>query len=111
VPRWWLTGLADRLDEKQIEILRTWGAGLATDTRAELRAAGKAITILIDEIERLRIDTSRVRGAPNPPLIEASNTEANQEPLEAVSSQSLGTSLRERLGAVIQSRAPLDREG
>ena len=102
--------MVDRLDEKQIEILRTWGAGLVTDTRAELRAAGKAIIMLIDEIEFLHVDNQHATGASNPPLIEWSNTEADQEPLEepleAVSSQSLGASLRERLGAVIPSRTP-----
>ena len=43
--------MVDRLDEERLEILRGWGAGLAGDTREELRAAGKAITVLIDEIE------------------------------------------------------------
>ena len=96
--------MVDRLDEEQIEILRTWGAGLATDTRAELQAAGKAIIMLVDEIELLQVDAQRA--ASNPPLIETSTTEADQEPLEAVSSQSLSTSLRQRLGAVIPSRTP-----
>jgi hypothetical protein len=102
--------VVDRLDEEQIEILRTWGAGIATDTRAELRAAGKAILILLDEIERLQVDTQPARGASNPRLIEASTGEAEQEPVEAVSSQSLGTSLRERLGAFTPGRSTFDRD-
>ena len=41
--------MIDRLDEQRLEILRGWGAGLASDDREELRAAGKAITVLIEE--------------------------------------------------------------
>jgi hypothetical protein len=101
--------VVDRLDEQRIEILRTWGTGLATDTRAELRAAGKAIMILIDEIERLQVDVQRAR-APTPSPIESGNREAEQEPVDAVSSQSLSASLRERLGVVIPSWTTHDRE-
>jgi len=46
----------DRLDEAKIEQLRAWGAGLSADGDYELRAAGKAILLLIEEIERLHID-------------------------------------------------------
>ena len=45
--------MVDRLDEERLEILRSWGIGLASDDREELRAAGKAITVLIEEIDRL----------------------------------------------------------
>jgi hypothetical protein len=45
-----------RLDDEKLETLRGWGTGLAADGRDEFRAAGKAILILIDEIERLQVD-------------------------------------------------------
>jgi hypothetical protein len=48
--------VAERLDEERLEILRTWGAGLSASGRDELRAAGKAIVMLIDEIDRLQAD-------------------------------------------------------
>ena len=48
--------MAERLDEERLEILRTWGAGLSTSGRDELRAAGKAIVMLIEEIDRLQAD-------------------------------------------------------
>ncbi len=48
--------MIERLDEERIEILRAWGAGLGSDPREELRAAGKAITVLIEEIDRLQVD-------------------------------------------------------
>ena len=53
--------MVDRLDEERIEILRGWGAGLAADGREELRAAGKAITVLVDEIDRLQVDLWNAR--------------------------------------------------
>lgn len=69
--------MVDRLDEERIEILRRWGAGLALDGREELRAAGKAITVLVEEIDLLLIDLWNTRverdertGAPVPGLAE-----------------------------------------
>lgn len=100
--------MVDRLDGERLEVLRTWGGGLATDTRAELRAAGKAIMILIEEIDRLHVDARRAREKASTRIIDATNSGPPQEHVEAVSSQSLGTTLRERLGAVIPSTAPHD---
>ena len=48
--------LTDRLDESKIEQLRLWGAGLLADGNLEFRATGKAILLLIEEIERLHVD-------------------------------------------------------
>ena len=48
--------MAERLDEERLEILRTWGTGLSASDRDELRAAGKAIVMLIEEIDRLQAD-------------------------------------------------------
>src|SRR3954452_13880014 len=55
--------MVDRLDEERIEILRSWGLGLGSDDREELRAAGKAITVLIEEIDRLQVDLWNARVA------------------------------------------------
>jgi hypothetical protein len=51
----------ERLDEHKIETLRLWGEGLAADWREEVRAAGKAITLLVEEIERLNVDLWNAR--------------------------------------------------
>jgi hypothetical protein len=53
--------MAERLDEERLEILRGWGAGLSTDSREELRAAGKAILVLIDEVDLLQVDLWNAR--------------------------------------------------
>lgn len=76
--------MADRLDSEQIDLLRAWGVGLATDERDEVRAAGKAITMLVDEIDRLNIDLW--------------NQRAGEEPApEAPAEPALGSALRDRL--------------
>jgi hypothetical protein len=43
------------MDEEEFEALRRWASALSSDGRPELRAAAKAITLLADEVERLRI--------------------------------------------------------
>ena len=48
--------MVERLDEQKLELLRRWGDGLAGDPREEVRAAGRAILILVEEIERLHVD-------------------------------------------------------
>jgi len=53
--------VSGRLDDEKLETLRRWGAGLGADGGAELRAAGKAILILIEEIERLQVDVWHTR--------------------------------------------------
>ena len=66
--------MVDRLDEERHEIHRSWGIGLASDDREELRAAGKAITVLIDEIDRLQVDLWNARAVerePGEPLVVA----------------------------------------
>ena len=75
----------ERLDEKKIDLLRRWGDGLADDPREELRAAGRAIQLLIEEIEQLHVDLWSAR-SPGP------------EPEPVVEEQDLPASLRARLG-------------
>jgi hypothetical protein len=51
----------ERLDEQKIETLQSWAEGLLRDERSELRAAAKAILLLIDEIEHLHVDLWHAR--------------------------------------------------
>jgi histone H3/H4 len=44
------------LDEDKLEQLQRWGAGLAAVDDQELRATGKAILLLIEEIEALHVE-------------------------------------------------------
>jgi hypothetical protein len=45
----------ERLDAEKLQILARWAAGLRADQRDELAAAGRAIELLIEEIERLHV--------------------------------------------------------
>jgi hypothetical protein len=89
----------ERLDEEKLEILRAWGDGLLNDGRDEVRAAGRAILLLIEEIERLNIDlwhAGRLGSAGDAAAAEAAAAEAappEERPEE------LRSTLRRRLGA------------
>ena len=64
-------------------MLRSWGDGLSGSDRDELRAAGRAILMLIEEIDRLEADIWNERAA---------HLQAGER-----SSQSLASTLRDRL--------------
>jgi hypothetical protein len=51
----------ERLDEQKIQTLQSWAEGLLRDERSELRAAAKAILLLIEEIEHLHVDLWHAR--------------------------------------------------
>jgi hypothetical protein len=42
------------MDADQLRTLRQWADGLYSDDRPEVRAAAKAILLLVDEVEELR---------------------------------------------------------
>ena len=106
-----LPRVAERLDEERLEILRTWGAGLSASGRDELRAAGKAIVMLIDEIDRLQADVwmageaavqrarieDAVAQAPPEP-------EPEPEPEEAPSAQRISVDGSEALALTLSER-------
>jgi hypothetical protein len=50
-----------RLDAEKLDVLRAWGAGLSGDAREEVRAAGRAIELLIEEIDRLYVELWHAR--------------------------------------------------
>jgi hypothetical protein len=50
-----------RFDEDQLETLRRWGTGLRETRDEESAAAGRAILLLIEEVERLRLELLRTR--------------------------------------------------
>ena len=45
----------DGLDVEKLSLLGEWAEGLQRDQRAEVAAAGKAILMLIEEVERLHV--------------------------------------------------------
>jgi hypothetical protein len=54
------------LDAEKLETLRRWGAGLSEDGRDEVRAAGRAILLLIEEVEHLHVDLWHARESVSP---------------------------------------------
>ena len=88
--------ITERLDEEKIGILRSWGVGLSADEREEVRAAGKAIELLIDEIELLHVDLWNAKAASvdGSPPIDSGEPEADE----------LERTLRTRLSALVPRR-------
>ena len=85
--------MSERLDEAKIEQLRAWGAGLYADGNDDLRATGKAILLLIEEIERLHIDLWNAKSA---------REESEVEPVKAEGQthESIDRTLRARLSRI-----------
>jgi hypothetical protein len=81
-----------RLDEDKLEQLRRWGSGLAGTEEEELRATGKAILLLIEEIEALHVELWNAKAAATRP------EEAEPEP-EPEAVQETDGSLDGTLGA------------
>ena len=82
-----------RLDAEKLEVLRSWGDGLSGDEREEVRSAGRAILLLIEEIERLHIDLWHLRRLDGSATEEEPQTEVEAGP----DAGDLGASLRRRL--------------
>jgi hypothetical protein len=85
--------MSDRLDEDKINQLRAWGSGLAANGSDDLRATGKAILLLIEEIERLHIDLWNAKSAQEDDQPDPSEVE---DPVQA----SMDRTLRARLSRV-----------
>jgi len=97
-----------RLDDEKLETLRSWGAGLSADGRDELRAAGKAILILIEEIEQLQVDVWHASQDGSEPASARSGS-GGREGEPAVDDEdgatALDTTLRGRLGRLLPARS------
>ena len=81
------------MDADQLRTLEAWATGLCQDERPEVRAAAKAILLLVDEVKALRSVLLSVL-----PPEERSSTDADPE--LAVEAEPQGTpdvALRERL--------------
>jgi hypothetical protein len=86
-----------RLDDDKLEALRRWGQALRQADGEDFAAAGRAMLMLIDEIDRLRFELGRTReqlSRPRPAL--SAGTGANIE-LEEPSS-----TLHQRLQRVLR---------
>jgi hypothetical protein len=91
--------MAERgLDAEKLEVLRRWGSGLLTDTRQEVAAAGRAVLLLIEEIERLHVLLWDKRLYPEVPVADPSGgVDPRSDRDQDTPGQSLFQALRDRL--------------
>jgi len=109
----------DGLDAEKLQILARWAAGLRADQRDELAAAGRAIELLIEEVERLHVllwgrqlypEPARTletmwSQAPGDTLAEADEP-AVQPDADAAGADDVGATLRRRLLRRFHSESP-----
>jgi hypothetical protein len=90
-----------QLDEEKLEALRSWGERLRQAGGEESAAVGRAILMLVEEIDRLHIELwhARIRPQAGEPV----ETETPSEPEEAVSS-----SLQSRLQRMLRRDGPAE---
>jgi len=83
-------------------MLRRWGDGLTRDEREEVRAAGRAILLLSDEVECLHIDLWHASDGAEPSAVEPEPEPDGEKPapwLPAPSAADVGVTLRDRISA------------
>ena len=87
------------LDEQKLSLLRSWGAGLERDEREEVAAAGRAILLLVEEVEHLHVELwhARTAAAPEPEEEPAETPDPPPAPAAPAERSSLGAALRNRL--------------
>ncbi len=94
-----------RLDEEKLEALRSWGEKLRQARSEESAAVGRAILMLVEEIDRLHIDLWHAR-------IAAAGDESVVSD-EVAEEQQVASTLHTRLNRVLRRKpesAPAERE-
>lgn len=61
--------MSEHLDEEKLQALSRWSSSLQGDARAEVAAAGRAIAMLVEEVDRLQrlVRLTRAVDALSPP--------------------------------------------
>jgi len=87
------------MNRRQFEEIRRWGDKLRSDEREEMRAAGEAIRLLSEEIERIGRELVAARRAAEPEEPEAADVDDTLGDGELIDT-SLRTRLQRRLAAL-----------
>jgi hypothetical protein len=95
-----------RLDDEKLEALRSWGERLQESGGEESAAVGRAILMLVEEIDRLHVDVwhARMKQAPRD-YVPADQSPAAEEPAPNPSpdvDQAVTSSLQARLHRVLR---------
>jgi hypothetical protein len=96
---------AGGIDAEKIRLLDQWAEGLQRDERAEVAAAGRAILMLVEEVERLHVliwdkrlnPETQAAEAPDPESTEPAPQTAEAEEPQLELERSLRSRLRARL--------------
>jgi hypothetical protein len=72
--------VSDHLDDEKLAALGRWATSLQADARTEVAAAGRAISMLVAEVERLQRLVRFARSADEPGAPEPEPSEAEPEP-------------------------------
>ena len=98
----------DGLDAEKLQVLARWAVGLRADARDELAAAGRAIELLIEEIERLHVLLWGQQLYPAEPAGTLENVwaRAADPPEPEAASDDVGATLRKRLLRRFHSESP-----
>jgi hypothetical protein len=90
------------VDDGQVDELRRWAQGLSSDSRPEVQAAAKAITMLADDLDAARsqlLEERRIREA-----LEANEPGESSSSEETPSSHDVERDLRTRFRSYLQPR-------
>jgi hypothetical protein len=92
-----------RLDEEKLEALRSWGERLQQTGGEESTAVGRAILMLVEEIDRLHIELWHARMQPSggEPAATTEGTSGEEE-------EPVASSLNARLRRVLRREAAAD---
>jgi len=89
------------VNEEEFDSLRRWGEALADDPRDEVRAAGRAIHLLAEEVERLQVELWHAKIGVNPPPKDGTEpAEADDETLVPHADGDLETELQSTFSRV-----------
>jgi hypothetical protein len=88
------------MNRRQFEEIRRWGDKLRSDEREEMRAAGEAIRLLSEEIERIGRELIAARKAVEPAESEPADVDDTLSDEPDLMDTSLRTRLQRRLAAL-----------
>lgn len=92
-----------RLDEEKLEALRSWGERLRESRAEESAAVGRAILMLVEEVDRLHIELWHARIEPEQRILVADDAPAGDGEAPVVAS-----SLHSRLRLLLRREAAPD---
>ena len=100
-----------RLDEEKLEALRSWGERLRQASGEEYAAVGRAILMLVEEIDRLHIELWHARMQPLEEEVAATDaTSEDEEPVVSGLQARLQKVLRREVAADPVEQPALDTE-